>query len=268
MNEPYVIIEPRAAVVPIIVSVPHCGVDFPAEVRDDYIPEKRDQPDDTDWYVHDLYDFVSELGITMIHARYSRWVIDLNRDPESLPLYDDGRIITGLTSTTDFFGEKIYKERKDPNHEEVDRRLEQYYWPYYQKVQELLDARKQQFGKVLLWDAHSIRRLVPTIREEPFPDLILGDNENATADPKLIQTALDSLSQGACEVSHNYPFKGGHITRYFGRPDEHQHALQLEMNKILYMNDEELQYDPRRADQMRDILRPTLEALISTIKEL
>jgi N-formylglutamate deformylase len=268
MKDPYIIIEPTVQKVPMILSVPHCGTEFPDELKNDYVDAMAEAPDDTDWFVHQLYNFANELGITIIYARYSRWVIDLNRDPESKPLYNDGRIITALTTTTDFFGKEIYKEGKSPNQEEVERRLKEYYWPYYAKVQSLLDERKEEFGKVLLWDAHSIRRHVPTIRKEFFPDMILGDNDKTTADDTLIDAALNGLSNSKYQVNHNTPFKGGHITRYFGKPEQNQHALQLEMNKILYMNDEELEFDESRANKMRSILRPTFEDLIKTIESL
>lgn len=263
MNDPFILIEPRNKRVPFVLSVPHCGTEFPDEIKQNYIPEMMTAPDDTDWFVHELYNFATEMGITIIHARYSRWVIDLNRDPKSAPLYNDGRIITGLTTTTDFFGQPIYvSEKAVPDQNEVERRLEQYYWPYYAKIQALLDERIQEFGKVILWDAHSIRHLVPTIRKEVFPDMILGDNDETTADPLLINTALENLRSGDYGVNHNTPFKGGHITRYFGKPEQNIHALQLEMNKILYMDDSEKNFHLERANQVRIILKQTFEALL------
>lgn len=266
MTKPYTIIEPKGKKVPFILSVPHCGTEFPHEIKDQYIEEKRLSPDDTDWFVHDLYNFASEMGITIIHAVYSRWVIDLNRDPQSIPLYNDGRIITGLTTTTDFFGDPIYTPGSEPDHEEVERRVKEYYSPYHAKVQELLDERLSEFGKVILWDAHSIRHHVPTIREEVFPDMILGDNDGITADPKIIETALNTLSAGKYHVNHNHPFKGGYITRHFGNPGNNTHALQLEMNKILYMDDSEKEFNESRANEVRSVLQPTFEALLNTLE--
>jgi N-formylglutamate deformylase len=264
MNNPYFIIEAEGKRVPIILSVPHSGVDFPEELKPHYRPEMAAQPDDTDWFVHDLYNFAPELGITVIHARYSRWVIDLNRDSESKPLYDDGRIITGLTPSTDFLGNEIYIDKKlIPNDEETTRRLKNYYQPYYQKIESLLEERIDEFGQVLLWDAHSIRRLVPTIRKEPFPDLILGDNDENSAAREIIDIALNGLRAGKYQVNHNTPFKGGQITRYFGEPKTGVHALQLEMAKIHYMNDDELTFNEARAEDVRKILRPVFEQLIA-----
>lgn len=266
MQDPFIIIEPTVKKVPFVLSVPHCGTEFPEELKGHFVPEKMAAPDDTDWFVHKLYSFATELGITIIHARYSRWVIDLNRDPESKPLYTDGRIITGLTPSTDFFGENIYlNENFLPDQREVDRRVRVYYEPYFQKVQELLDECVQEFGKALLWDAHSIRHFVPTIRSEVFPDMILGTNDGTSADQNLIDIALSSLKKSNLQVNYNDPFKGGYITRNFGRPENNVHALQLEMNKILYMDDSEKVYHSERAEQMQNTLKTTFVNLIDSL---
>lgn len=266
MQDPFIIIEPTVKKVPFVLSVPHCGTEFPEELKGHFVPEKMAAPDDTDWFVHKLYSFATELGITIIHARYSRWVIDLNRDPESKPLYTDGRIITGLTPSTDFFGENIYlNENFLPDQMEVDRRVRVYYEPYFQKVQELLDECVQEFGKALLWDAHSIRHFVPTIRSEVFPDMILGTNDGTSADQNLIDIALSSLKKSNLQVNYNDPFKGGYITRNFGRPENNVHALQLEMNKILYMDDSEKVYHSERAEQMQNTLKTTFVNLIDSL---
>jgi N-formylglutamate deformylase len=263
MNNPFFIIEPKGEKVPVVVSVPHSGVEFPDELKPQYHAEMTAQPDDTDWFVHDLYNFAPELGITVIHARYSRWVIDLNRDRESVPLYNDGRIITGLVPSTDFLGKDIYVDKKFvPDEAETKRRLKNYYEPYYQKIQTLLEDRINQFGQVLLWDAHSIRRFVPTIRKEAFPDLILGDNDEKSASKEIIEIALNGLRAGKYEANHNTPFKGGHITRFFGKPETRVHALQLEMAKIHYMDDDETTFNEARAVAMRKVLRPVFENLI------
>jgi len=85
--------------VPILISIPHCGTEFPEELKEQYNPKLIKAPDDTDWFVQQLYDFAPSMGMTMVSAKYSRWVIDLNRDPQSKPLYTDGRIITALCPT-------------------------------------------------------------------------------------------------------------------------------------------------------------------------
>lgn len=266
MNEPFFLIEPTAGKVPIVLSSPHSGVEFPDEIKAHYKSEIVAQPDDTDWFVHQLYNFAPSLGITIIHAKYSRLVIDLNRDPDSKPLYTDGRIITELVPKTDFLGNDIYINKKHiPDDAEIQRRLENYYRPYYRKIENLLQERMNEFGKVLLWDAHSIRRFVPTIRRELFPDLILGDNDEKSADKKIIEIALSNLKNGKYGVNHNSPFKGGNITRSFGKPKKGIHALQLEMAKTNYMEDNELTFNEEKANEMRKVLRPVFEKLIEYI---
>lgn len=267
IDSPYTIIPAIGAVQPIIISIPHVGTALPSEVLNDYVPAQLQSLDDTDWFLDQLYAFAPAMGITIIKANYSRWLIDLNRDPQSAPLYNDGRIITGLTTHTDFIGNPIYKVGAEPSEKEVKRRLEQYYWPYYRKIQEELAKRQETFKNVLLWDAHSIREFVPTIRAAKFPEMILGDADETSADSALILTALQTLSS-AYEVNHNDPFKGGHITRYFGKPSNGIHAMQLERNKILYMDDLERTYDVARAGRMQDVLKSTFVGLLASLNKL
>jgi N-formylglutamate deformylase len=249
--------------VPILISVPHCGTAFPDELKDQYKPELIAAPDDTDWFVQQLYDFAPAMGMTLIAAKYSRWVIDLNRDPKSKPLYTDGRIITGLCPSTTFLGEPLYRdERKEVDQPEIDRRLEKYYWPYHHLLNENITRLKNKFGKVLLWDCHSIRQVVPSIQKEKFPDLILGDADGTSAAPQLIESTLNVLSQSSYSISHNHPFKGGFITRHFGKPSENVHALQLEMTKVNYMDDSETKYSDTRANNMRSLLQKNFSQLI------
>ncbi len=262
--EPYRVILPTSSRVPILLSIPHCGTAFPDSLRQQYKPDLINAPDDTDWYVHQLYEFAPAMGITLIHAVYSRWVIDLNRNPEDKPLYTDGRIITGLCPTTNFLGVPIYAdERTAVTPDDVRQRVNEYYQPYHNKLTGILKDLKQQFGIVLLWDCHSIRQTVPTIHKEKFPDLILGDADGTSASPGLIEVAIHNLESAGYTFSHNYPFKGGYITRAYGKPAENIHALQLEMSKVNYMDDAEKAYDEARANRMRIILMKTLEELIA-----
>lgn len=252
--------------VPIIISVPHCGIHFPEEIKEEFDEKLIERPDDTDWFVDQLYDFAPSMGMTMITAIQSRWIIDLNRDPENKPLYTDGRIITGLCPTTDFLGNNIYKDkRKHVESAEIQRRLDQYYRPYHSKLSKLLSEIRSTFKCVLLWDCHSIRQFVPTIHPEKFPDLILGSSDETSASPELIKLALASLSQSEYKLTHNYPFKGGFITRNYGKPQEKMHAIQLEMSKVNYMDSEEKRYDKMKATRMRELLNRTLGELAKSV---
>ena len=119
---------------------------------------------------------------------------------------------------------------------------------------------------MLLWDCHSIRQVVKTIQEDKFPDLILGDVDGTSASPGLIETTLSIFEHTSYSITHNHPFKGGNITRSFGRPGENQHALQLEMTKVNYMDDSETKYDEARAEKMTKHLMDVFEGLIGQLK--
>jgi N-formylglutamate deformylase len=255
-----------ASEVPILLSVPHCGTVFPDELKEEFQPEHVSFPDDTDWFVDKLYDFAPSMGIAIISARVSRYVIDLNRNPEEKPLYTDGRLITGLCPTTTFLGQPLYNDaRTQVDPAEVRRRLTKYFIPYHEKIQSLLDGLRQRHGQVLLWDCHSIRQSVPTIHKEPFPDLILGDADGTSASPGVIEAALSVLDHSPYRTLHNSPFKGGYITRHFGKPALQQHALQLEMTKVNYMDESERAYDEAKAAHVREVLR---EVFLKFIEQL
>ncbi len=263
-ENPFYIFEPFVKRIPFVLSIPHRGTEFPDELKNKYVPELVKILDDTDWYLEKLYDFANNLGITIIYAKYSRWVIDLNREPESRPLYNDGRLITELCPTTTFLGEDIYSKKEfEPDNAEIERRLENYYRPYHQKIDELIEELKAESEQVIFWDAHSIRRKVETIRQAPFPDFILGDNNGKTTDKKIIETALSSLKSSDWQINHNEPFKGGFLTRSKGNPQKNVHALQLEMSKDLYMSNDETDYDFEKAEKVKSLLKSTFENLIS-----
>ena len=262
----YSIIKPKVKAVPFVLSIPHSGVNFPGEIKESYNSKQLSTLDDTDWYLDQLYDFAPSLGITTIISTYSRWVIDLNRSPENKSLYNDGRIITDLCPKTNFLGEDLYKKKNLLNSNEVQKRIDNYYWPYHHKIHELIDSFKNQFNEVLFWDAHSIRRKVSTIRKEPFPDFIIGDNNEKTADKRFIDSAINQLKDSTYEVKHNHPFKGGYLTRSIGNPSENIHALQLEMSKDLYMSNNETEYDSNKAAEIKKLLIRTFQCLIAELK--
>lgn len=263
--EVYNFLEPEAPKVPILISVPHSGTYFPDDLIPHYISGRINEPEDTDWYVDRLYDFAPSLGISMIVANYSRWVIDLNRHPNSDPLYDDGRNITELCPTSTFNEEQLYHDHHMPGADEIERRVQLYYNPYYDKIKQTLDNLKDEFGIALLWDAHSIKQYVPGIRKETIPDLILGDNDGKSASKAFIDITLDFLEKSRYKVAHNDPFKGGNITRHFGKPAENQHALQLEMTKINYMGNDERHYNEERASHVRKLLKNIFTSLIDKL---
>ena len=233
---------------PILISIPHCGTLFPSGLG-----IKTSICSDTDWFLEHLYDFAPEMGIGIIHAKYARYVVDLNRNPTSVPLYNDGRILTDAIPTTQFDGTALYEF--PPTQEQKQERIRNYFTPYHDAVAHKLEELRKQFGWALLFDAHSIKRHVPTIQKAPFPDLILGSNDQRSASPNIIGKTWEFLNRSKYSCTHNTPFKGGYITRYFGHPQKNIHALQLEMSQDVYMNENHPKWDPTRAKPMKVFLR-------------
>ena len=240
---------------PILISIPHCGTEIPSNlgIKTKICP-------DTDWFLEHLYDFATQMGIGIIHAKFARYVVDLNRNPSSVPLYNDGRILTDAIPNTQFDGTGLYDT--PPTKEEKQERIQEFFNPYHNAITHKLEELRAQFGWALLFDAHSIKRHVPTIQKDPFPDLILGSNDRKSASPNLINEVWTFLNDSKYDCTHNTPFKGGYITRYFGNPQKNIHALQLEMSQDLYMDEHHPIWDPQKAKPIKIFLEALCTKLI------
>lgn len=262
-------IGPTAPPIPILISVPHCGTLIPPTIAARLDAEARTKLPDTDWFVDQLYEFAPGIGATLIAARYSRFVIDLNRAPGSARLYNDGRTETELVPTRTFRGTALYATGDQPTAAEVHERQRLYYDAYHAEVRTTLARWRRLHRHVLLWDAHSIARQVPTIRQEPFADMILGDNLGNSAAPTLIETVLAALKKTATwNVAHNEPFRGGWLTRANGNPSHGIHALQLEMSQDIYMDDMNVREDPTKKVTVQALLETVLGAAFKTLELL
>src|SRR5690349_12007120 len=207
----------EAGKLPLLVSMPHVGTDIPDEVAASLMPCAAARAD-TDWHLTELYGFAQEMGASVLSARWSRYLIDLNRPPENTNLYP-GQDTTGLCPVDTFGRERLYREGMEPDEAEVRRRLERYWRPYHNQLRAELDRLLALHGKVVLWDAHSIASQVPRFFEGRLPDLNFG-----TADGKScslgLEGAMIKLAQAQDQFSFvfNGRFKGGHITRFYGNP--------------------------------------------------
>ena len=263
---PYETFAPAHHQVPIIISAPHVGTELPLHVKEKLDPAMAMQLPDTDWFVDQLYDFSTTLGAVLVKARYSRYVIDLNRPVEGPSLYNDQRRQTEYIPSTSFEGVPLYPNGYQPGDEERRKRIELYYRPYYDELSEQIQIALHKFGRVLLWDAHSIKRHVASIQSSPFPDLMLGDRDGHSAEPRLVEIALNSLKKSSYSVAYNAPFKGGQITRHHGHSAPGVYAMQLEMAQDIYMTDGML--DKAKANQLKPFLEETLRALAEGMAKL
>ena len=203
---------------PLLISMPHTGTHVPADIAAKLTPAGR-EVHDTDWHMPTLYDFAKQIGASTLVATHSRYVIDLNRPPDGASLYP-GQSVTGQRPAEGCDSEPLYQNKADePDDAEVARRRELYWKPYHDQLRAELDRIKAQHGVAMLWDAHSIRSVLPRFFEGKLPDLNLGTADGKSCDPALAQQLLDVARQATSHTSVlNGRFKGGYITRNYGQP--------------------------------------------------
>ena len=243
---------------PLLVSFPHVGTEIPPELQARMVPRAA-ATEDTDWHLEPLYAFVRAMGAGTIVPRHARYVIDLNRPPENAPMYP-GVNNTELCPTRFFSGEPLYREGQAPTEAEVDQRRAIYWQPYHDALGAELQRLRSVHGHAVLFDAHSIRSVLPWLFDGQLPDLNLGTVNGSSAAPALREQLSKVLqSQGHFTQVVDGRFKGGYITRHYGCPAENVHAVQLEMCWRCYM-DESPPYaiDAARAAAVLPVLKLSL----------
>jgi N-formylglutamate deformylase len=249
---------------PLLISMPHVGTHVPPALAARLTEEARHVPD-TDWHLERLYDFADELGASVLVATHSRYVIDLNRPPDGASLYP-GQSVTGLCPVDTFDDTPVYANPGDlPGDAETAERRDAIWQPYHAKLAEELARIRAQHGVAALWDAHSIRSVLPRFFEGKLPDLNLGTGKGISCDPALAQT-LRGIAESAAGYTGvlNGRFTGGYITRNYGNPAQNVHAVQLEMTQSSYMQ-EKLPFDylPEVAAGVQPHVRRMIEAVLA-----
>lgn len=249
-----------AGKLPLLLSIPHAGTLLTPEVEAGLSDAAKGLPD-TDWHIPKLYDFAREMGVSVLVGNYSRFVIDLNRPPDNQALYTTAT--TGLYPETLFDGTPTFKPVMTPTPQQRAGYLQHIWQPYHGKIQQELARIKQQHGYALLFDAHSIASVIPRLFGGQLPDLNLGTNDGASCSPRLAQQLTARCgAQSQFSWVLNGRFKGGYITRAYGKPQENQHAVQLELAQCNYM--EEAPPFKWRGDKAAQ-LQPLLQQLIDTL---
>ncbi|MBA4089216.1 MAG: N-formylglutamate deformylase [Sphingobium sp.] len=212
---------------PLVIGLPHTGTDIPAELEDRFVSAWLARKD-ADWWIDRLYAFAADMGATMVRTRLSRSVIDCNRDPSGQSLYP-GQTTTGLCPTETFDGEPLYHVGQEPDEMEIAHRRTAYFNPYHAALSAELDRLHALHGKVVLYDAHSIRSHVPRLFDGQLPQYNIGTDGGTTCDPVLEEAVVGTV--GAIGRNHvlNGRFRGGWTTRHYGRPAEGYHAIQMEL---------------------------------------
>ena len=254
----------QAGVAPLLISLPHDGSHIPDEIAARMRPSARRSPD-TDWHVARLYEPLAQsLGASLLRPLASRYVVDLNRPADGHALYP-GRRETGLVSTIGFDGQPLYLDADgEPDTAEVQRRVNGYWRPYHEALGQELARLKARHGRVVLWEGHSIRSHVPMLFDGRLPDLNLGTADGASCSPALQRRLASALEgQQAYSFVVNGRFKGGYITRHYGRPEEGIEAVQLELAQCNYMDEDSFGWDEAKAARLRRAIEPLLRACLA-----
>lgn len=248
---------------PLLVSIPHDGRQIPTEIAAAMSDAGRSVPD-TDWHVARLYAFVRDLGAWTIRAEYSRYVVDLNRPPDGAELYS-GRFGTGLVPLQTFAGDDIYLPGAVVD---IAARTGTYWRPYHDALSDLLAVLRGRFGYALLWDAHSIASRVPKLFDGTLPALNIGTWDGRSCAARIAAAVLLAAEAGPYDAVLDERFRGGYITRHYGKPADGIHAIQLEIAQRTYMDEATHGYDDTKASGLRDTLTQMLRAFLDNAADL
>jgi N-formylglutamate deformylase len=232
VTAPFQILRPEGATLPLVVGIPHTGTELPTDVAARLRPEMRGQPM-CDWHLHHLYAGLPALGITVVHAVYSRFLTDLNRPPDAAPLYP-GRFETGLVPTQTFQGDEIWL--RPPAVDEIDAWRAAYHAPYHTALAGILDEFIAARGRVWFVDAHSVASAASRLHGELTDDIYLGDRDGATNDGRWTDAVASGFAQQGYRVVRNSPYKGGYNTAHYGARSKVE-AVQVEMVQRCYMDE-------------------------------
>lgn len=256
IEAPYDIAVPERQTLPLVFASPHSGDRYP----EDFVSASRLDPltlrRSEDSFVDDIFADAPRIGAPLIRALFPRAYVDANREPfeldpamflDELPPYANTRsprVASGLGTIARVVanGAEIYRDKLC--FAEALGRIRQCYWPYHHALRELIDETRRRFGFCILVDCHSMPSVGGPMDRDPGlsrVDFVLGDCHGTACAPVVVDTASAVLQDMGYVVTRNAPYSGGFVTRHYGRPAEHVHALQIEINRVLYMNEERIE---------------------------
>lgn len=256
---------------PFFISIPHSGERVPTEA--DWL---RDLPEpvlmcDVDRYVDRLYQpIIKTLDLPSVKTEWHRYVVDLNRIPEDVDADSvaghanpPGKFTTGLHWVKTTRGTRLMPQPIAP---ELHRQLvERYYAPFHADVRATYQAfRDQGAKKIYHLDAHSMPSLGTKAHRDPGErraDIVVSDWEGKSCEAEFKDLVMEAYAATGLKVAYNWPYLGGRVTQIYGQPAQGQHAIQVEINRALYMDEETKALIPDKAN----VLQKQLAAAITTI---
>ncbi len=279
LSPPFEVARPKELTAPLVFNSPHSGRVYPsaflAASKLDALTLRRSE----DSYVEELFNFVGDLGAPLLYAHFPRAFLDLNREPYELDpaLFRDGlpqyantqsvRVVGGLGTIARIVSEsdEIYREPLSLG--AGLERINLLYVPYHETLRRLLDEAGQVFGFAVLIDCHSMPSSPIADQGAARPDFVLGDRYGTSCGGELTRAACQHLKALGYAVALNKPYAGGYITEHYGRPHAGQHALQVEINRALYMN--ETTFDKSAGfERVKHDLRDMVRALMAAVPGL
>ncbi len=262
---PYELRQPADQRIPFVFNSPHSGQSYPAAFLKQSQLDAHTIRRSEDCFVDQLFAAAVMLGAPLMVAHFPRAYLDVNREPyeldakmflEPLPSYANGnsaRVAGGLGTIPRLVGEgqEIYAQKL--HLDEALGRINNIYKPYHAVLGDVLVATRKRFGYGVLVDCHSMPTGIRFPESGMRPDFIIGDRFGTSCTPELANAAIHLLREMGYVVAHNKPYAGGYITEHYGRPLKCFHALQIEVNRGLYLNEHNYERKPGFEQLQRDI---------------
>lgn len=252
---PYDLHLPSRQLAPLVVSSPHSGSAYPVDFLARSQLDSHAIRSSEDAFIDRLFGMAPDLGLPLLAARAPRAYLDLNRAADELdPAVIEGvarslhnpRIASGLGVIPRVVsgGRAIYSGKLPLA--EAESRIRQHWQPYHRQLRQLVDDTRLRFGEAVLIDCHSMPHEAIEMQQRgrgPLPEVVLGDRFGASAAGRVVDLVEAAFTQAGLRVTRNSPFAGAYITQHYGQPSRGIHALQIEIDRALYMD--EVQIAPR-----------------------
>ena len=250
----------------VVFASPHSGRAYPASLLQRSVLHRNMIRSSEDAYVDQLFDSATVFGAPLLAAAMPRAYLDLNRGEDELdPALIQGarrhghnpRVASGLGVIPRVVanGRAIYSGKLTMD--EACLRIDTYWRPYHQRLKSLLAESHELFGQAILIDCHSMPHEAVSLSRGvrgTRPEIVLGDRFGASASGEIVDQIESALASAGLNVVRNTPFAGAYVTRTYGRPARHQHAIQIEIDRSLYMDEIMIQPNANFQD-FRDLLR-------------